>query len=225
MIACLDICSCIIVIRDAITSIPLLYVLLVIFLFFVADYYWNKCVKISLCFTKSNINEFLQKNMQSFQRKYWPTFYLFSGSLQTLYFAIRHKLEKNDWGVKYERQLVKLKDGGQLSLDWPIPPEKFTVKNSTPIVAILSGLAGGRDDSYVAKLIEESFSRGCQPLLLNERGLSQTPTTTPKLYSGDVPEDVHEAMLAIKTKFPTNPIYGVGLSLGANILTNVTFII
>jgi predicted alpha/beta-fold hydrolase len=144
--------------------------------------------------------------------------------LQTIFYEILRKLAKKDCGIIYEREFVELQDGGQLSLDWPVLPKEFKVTDSTPILAILSGMTGGRKDIYVATLIHDSFKRNCRPVLLNQRGLSNTPITTPKLYCGETTEDVHTALLAIKGKYPKNSLYAVGLSLGANIITNVRYI-
>jgi len=44
---------------------------------------------------------------------------------------------------------------------------------------------------------------------------------TPKYYCGASTDDAHLAFLAIKKKYPNNPLYAIGMSLGANILVNV----
>jgi len=186
-------------------------------------YYFFRCAKLTLYYQKTELNEFVCTHCPSFKRSYRPSFYLFTGMLQTIFYEILRKLAKRDCGITYDREFVKLQDGGQLSLDWPVLPKDFKVTDSTPILAILSGMTGGRKDIYVATLIHDSFKRNCRPILLNQRGLSNTPITTAKLYCGETTDDVHIALLAIKRKHPNNPLYAVGLSLGANIITNVRY--
>lgn len=197
------------------------YIIAAVLIAFVLYYYFFKRNKLKLYCQSTERNDFICQNVAAFQRVYRPTFYLFAGVLQTVILELFKVLAKKDCGITYERELVKLEDGGQLSLDWPETPPSFELKKNTPLLVILSGMTGGRKDVYVAKLIKDAFVRNCRPILLNQRGLSHTPLTSPKLYCGDMTDDVHRAMLAIKAKYPENPLYAVGLSLGANIITNV----
>ncbi len=43
------------------------------------------------------------------------------------------------------------------------------------------------------------------------------------MYCADAVEDTHAALVAVKRKFPKNPIYAIGFSMGANIITNVSY--
>eukprot|EP00826_Nyctotherus_ovalis_P037782 TRINITY_DN3476_c0_g1_i11.p1 TRINITY_DN3476_c0_g1~~TRINITY_DN3476_c0_g1_i11.p1 ORF type:complete len:258 (-),score=37.50 TRINITY_DN3476_c0_g1_i11:634-1407(-) len=221
MSLCSSICPYLQPIYAFIFSIPLWHFLCGLLAIYTLYYYFCKRAKLALQYQSTELNEFVCKNSPSFQRTYRPTFFLFTGLLQTAFYEVLRKVARKDCGITYDRELVKLADGGQLSLDWPILPKNFSMDDGTPILAILSGMTGGRKDVYVATLISDCFARNCRPVLLNQRGLSNTPITTAKLYCGETTDDVHTALLAVKKKHPANPIYAVGLSLGANIITNV----
>lgn len=221
MSSCSSICWYLQKAVDTLFSIRPLYLAVALLVAFAAYYYFFKSFKLTLYYQRTERNDYLYKNVSCFHRIYRPTFYLFTGMLQTVILEVFKVTAKKDCGVTYERELVKLDDGGQLSVDWPAPPANFEITSATPLLVVLSGMTGGRKDVYVAKLIRDAFARNCRPILLNQRGLSNTPLTTPKLYSGDMTDDIHRALQAVKRRHPFNPLYAVGFSLGANILANV----
>lgn len=111
-----------------------------------------------------------------------PTPFLLSGNLQTIYYA----LTRNDFEdtFPFERILVKLKDGGQTSIDWICSPETdnvFTAKS--PILVLLPGLTGDRCCEYLRVLIGEACTRKIKCAVINHRGCGHTPLITRKLKS------------------------------------------
>ena len=220
---CGALCYYLQMIFNFILSIPSYYIFFGIIIIFLGNYYFYKCSKLALHYNRNSLNEFILKNTPTLSKVYKPTIYLFLGLLQTLCCEITGKLAPINCGVVYEREIVKLKDGGQLSLDWPEMPKSFVFNDDTPIIVILSGMTGGRKDTYVASLSDKALKNKCRPVLMNERGLSKTLLTTPKLYCADMTEDVSTVLETIRKKYPNNRMYGVGFSLGANILTNVFF--
>ena len=104
-----------------------------------------------------------------------------NGHLQTLYYELRHwKLTLDDL-YPCERTLVKLEDGGQISVDWVCCPKvdkDFNVK--TPVVVIFPGLTGDRHCGYVKTIIKEACSRKYKCVVMNHRGCSHTPLTSRK---------------------------------------------
>jgi predicted alpha/beta-fold hydrolase len=135
-----------------------------------------KSARVKLYYKHNALNDYIVKNTAEFRKVYSSTPYLVNGNLQTMFFEFKRRMIHCPFTIKYERQLVKLNDGGQLAIDWPIFPEidkKLT--NSSPVIAILSAMAGGRNDSYVNTLIEEAAKRGYKSALINHRGCSKTP--------------------------------------------------
>eukprot|EP00826_Nyctotherus_ovalis_P022191 TRINITY_DN1727_c0_g1_i16.p1 TRINITY_DN1727_c0_g1~~TRINITY_DN1727_c0_g1_i16.p1 ORF type:complete len:269 (-),score=76.14 TRINITY_DN1727_c0_g1_i16:48-854(-) len=117
--------------------------------------------------------------------------------------------------------MVQLEDRGQISVDWIECPNVEKVFNEkTPIVVFLPGLTGDRHCGYSKALIREIARRKFKPVILNHRGCARTPLTTPKFYSADTIGDARAGFGHIHRTHPQNPVYAIGVSLGATILGN-----
>lgn len=128
------------------------------------------------------------------------------------------------------RDLVKLEDGGQISIDWFECPETEKIFNKkTPIVVFLPGLTGDRYCGYAKAIIKATTLKRFKPVVLNHRGCGGTPLITrkhlfnflAKFYSADTIEDARTGFNHIHKKYPENPVYAIGISLGGTILGNV----
>ena len=147
-----------------------------LFILWYLYYRFYKSAQIKLYYKHNALNDYIVNNTAEFRKVYSSTPYLLNGNLQTMFFELKRKMIYCPFTIKYERQLVRLNDGGQLAIDWPILPEvdkKFTT--SSPLIAIFSAMAGGRNDSYVNTLIEKTAKCGYKSALVNHRGCSKTP--------------------------------------------------
>jgi len=153
------------------------FTILITAIFLLAIYYrLCKCAPLSLSYTKTPLNDFIVENVPEFTKTYYPTPYLMGGNLQTIFYSIRRKMINSRFGISYDREIIRLADGGQMALDYPIFEEidkNFTSK--TPIIAIMAGLTGGRHDIYVASTMKDGAKKGFKTVLVNQRGLSNTP--------------------------------------------------
>ncbi|CDS06696.1 hypothetical protein LRAMOSA09223 [Lichtheimia ramosa] len=150
---------------------------------------------------------------------YSPTPYLFNGHLQTGYAAYYNGAgTKND--VCYEREMLSMPDGGQVSIDWA-PPLAEKPLDNTPTLVLLHGLTGGSHESYIRGLLEvitrPPFNyRG---VVFNARGCANTELTTPQLFNGAYTDDLRHVLKHIQKVLPEGtPLMGIGYSLGSNIL-------
>ncbi|KAI8096462.1 Alpha/Beta hydrolase protein [Halteromyces radiatus] len=161
---------------------------------------------------------YLLSNCPSLDDTYSPTPYLFNGHLQTGYAAI---FKRKSPHVIYERELLTLDDGGQLSLDWTVSQDRSFENTTTPILVVLHGLTGGSHESYIHGVLEKVL-QGPQPyraVVMNARGCGLTEITTPQTYSAGYTQDIRAALLHIQQKLPVGtPMVGIGFSLGSNIL-------
>ncbi|KAI9098251.1 Alpha/Beta hydrolase protein [Phlyctochytrium arcticum] len=149
------------------------------------------------------------------QNIYSPTFYLWNGHLQTIYAALFGDYAKP--AVTFDRELLFMPDGGNIALDWnPGPP---TENDPTPIVIVLHGLTGGSHERYVQDIIAEVTKMGYRSVVTNFRGCADSTVTSQQLYSGAYTGDLKFAIDYIHSKCPEAPLFGVGFSLGANVLT------
>lgn len=155
------------------------HIILALFLACIAIWYiyyrFVKSARLTLSYDHNPVNDFIVANLPSLTKIYTPTPYLLHGDLQTAFFELKRKLVYCPFTIKYERQLVKLKDGGQLAVDWPIFPEIDQKTTHDFIIVIICAMTGGRNDVYVNSIIEDTAKKGYKSVLVNHRGGSKTP--------------------------------------------------
>ncbi|KAI0006014.1 AB-hydrolase YheT [Russula compacta] len=147
------------------------------------------------------------------------------GHLQTMY-AIIGDFSSLDQ-VVYERRLLQTKDGGTLGVDFTPPASDRVLPDETPIIVVLHGLTGalGSHESYVRAILSPAVrpidrgGLGYRGVVVNFRGCSGVPLTSPQLYSSCHTDDLRQALLYISHHYPRAPLLGLGFSLGANVLT------
>ncbi|KAM0713922.1 hypothetical protein Q7P37_010884 [Cladosporium fusiforme] len=101
-----------------------------------------------------------------------------------------------------------------------------------PLLICLHGLSGGSYETYLrhvlAPLVEESelgkkaggISGGeWEALVVNSRGCAGSKITNSMLYNARATWDVRQTVKWAREKWPRRKMFGVGFSLGANILT------
>ncbi|KAH8176953.1 alpha/beta hydrolase fold domain-containing protein [Sarocladium implicatum] len=90
-----------------------------------------------------------------------------------------------------------------------------------PMLIILHGLSGGSHEIYlrhaIAPLVDSDKWEIC---VVNSRGCAQSKITTGVLYNARATWDVRQFVKWARRTFPNRPLFGLGFSLGANILTN-----
>ncbi|ETK79632.1 hypothetical protein F441_14775 [Phytophthora nicotianae CJ01A1] len=166
--------------------------------------------------------------------KYYPPWRLFNGHLQTVRFAY----DERGPNINYKRQLMKLPDGGVVSLDWALlhdqnVPNQVTDLNSSGssswlpdveptrrTVILLPGLTGGSPENYIRSTIARLHELGWQCVVLNARGCANTPVTTAQLFCSAYTGDLRYVLqqLSEKYHFTQEAFVGVGFSMGSNVL-------
>lgn len=100
--------------------------------------------------------------------------------------------------------------------EWDLIPSH----DATPMLIALHGLTGGSHEVYLRETIPPLISRGWSVCVINGRGCALSKITTPQLFNSRATWDVRQLILTLTSLFPNRPLYAVGFSLGANILTN-----
>jgi abhydrolase domain-containing protein 1/3 len=96
-----------------------------------------------------------------------------------MYYAILRDTLAEEDNYPFQREIVKLSDGGQTSIDWVSCPKVDRVFNvKTPILVLLPGLTGDRYAEYVKIIIDEACKRKIKCVVLNHRGCGHTPLTS-----------------------------------------------
>jgi len=65
---------------------------------------------------------------------------------------------------------------------------------------------------------------GWEACVVNSRGCAMSSVTTDVLYNARATWDVRQTVKWLRMTFPNRPLFGVGYSLGANIMVNVRIV-
>lgn len=106
--------------------------------------------------------------------------------------------------------------------------------DSKPLLICLHGLSGGSYETYlrhvIAPLVAPSIAGAkagglsggeWEVLVVNSRGCAGSKITNSMLYNARATWDVRQTVKWAREKWPRRKMFGVGFSLGANILTTV----
>ncbi|XP_066990094.1 phospholipase ABHD3-like [Macrobrachium rosenbergii] len=158
--------------------------------------------------------DFLESHLSILEEKYWPTPWCYESRCQTILASLfRFRLPD----LKYRREVLQLKDGGQACLDWL---DGDGTNENSPIVLILPGLTGCSQSEYVKGLILSIQGIGVRCVVLNNRGTGGMPLTTTRTYCAANSDDLEAAITHLNTTNPKIPIMAIGISLGGLIIGN-----
>ena len=167
---------------------------------------------------------------------------LFNGHVQTCWTAA----SKGAPAVHYKRQIFEAEHSGYSGSyavdfvtteqtdeeDGSLPPRttyysadelaRLGSDDARPMLVILHGLSGGSHEVYlrhgIAALLDSGAWEAC---VINSRGCAKSKITTGILYNARATWDTRQTVRWLRTTFPNRPLFGLGFSLGACILTNV----
>ena len=166
--------------------------------------------------------------------------FLFNGHMQTIWSVLKSKSSP----IYYKRWLFEQKDPaypGTFAVDFVVKPyePKDTIlprttnytqdefrsirsDDSKPMLVCLHGLSGGSYELYLRAVLAPLVTEegGWEACVVNSRGCAKSKITTPILFNARSTWDLRQTVKWLRETFPNRPLYGVGFSLGANILTN-----
>ncbi|KAE8446149.1 hypothetical protein EG329_012522 [Mollisiaceae sp. DMI_Dod_QoI] len=168
---------------------------------------------------------------------------LFNGHIQTMWTAI-----KDDGPpLYYKRKIFENENpafAGSFAVDFTAPPfpekddtlpirtsyfsdEEFNAIGSTdsrPMLIALHGLSGGSYEIYLkhvlAPLVGAEGEKQWEACVINSRGCAMHKVTSSVLFNARATWDIRQMIVWLRKTFPNRPLFGIGFSLGANILTN-----
>ncbi|KAF2652829.1 AB-hydrolase YheT, partial [Lophiostoma macrostomum CBS 122681] len=168
---------------------------------------------------------------------------LFNGHLQTMYTAVKEAGPP----VYYKRHTFSSTHTvypGQFVVDFVIPasvgqslkpdpelPGRTTFyspaeiegmgsDDAAPMLICLHGLSGGSHEIYLRHVVAPMAALGWECCVVTARGCAMSKVTTPHLFNARSTWDVRQTVQWLRATFPKRPLYAVGFSMGANILTN-----
>ena len=168
--------------------------------------------------------------------------FIFNGHLQTMWTAIKIQ----DVPVYYKRKIFENEDPtytGTFAVDFVVRPyegedsslpprttyfteqefENIASSDSKPMLVTLHGLSGGSHEVYLRHVLAPLVNEmgGWEACVVNSRGCAKSKITSSVLYNARATWDTRQTVRWLRKQFPNRPLFGIGFSLGANILTNV----
>lgn len=166
---------------------------------------------------------------------------LFNGHLQTMWTAVNTEGPK----IHYRRKIFDANHktyNGTFAVDFAVEPHDdadetlpprtayYTEKefaniasdDSRPMLIVLHGLSGGSHEVYLRHAVEPLLTDGenWAVCVVNSRGCANSEITSGVLFNARATWDVRQIVNWARDTFPNRPLFGVGFSLGACILTN-----
>lgn len=175
---------------------------------------------------------------------------LFNGHLQTMWTAVG----KAAPAVHYRRQVLASDHAsfaGTFAVDFAVPGDNhhsdeprlpprtslfrdgefaaLRADDDRPMLVVLHGLSGGSYEVYlrhaIAPLVQGEGEGGWECCVVNGRGCAESEVTSGVLFNARATWDVRQVVRMLRERFPNRPLFGLGFSLGANILTNVRILL
>lgn len=164
--------------------------------------------------------------------------FLFNGHLQTAW----NLFSRRPATISYRRHTFEQEDArypGTFAVDFVvddpepqhrdfIPEESHCLPSDDciPLLIIIHGLAGGSFEPYILDLLSSlrrktsgNSLRNWKACVLISRGCSGHKPTSKLFYSPASTYDLGQFIIWLSRTFPNRPLYAIGFSLGANILT------
>lgn len=128
-------------------------------------------------YVENDANRKCLNAIPSLKGDFTPTPWISHGLWQSYYGSStgRLKEEGNVHLVLYERELVRLEDGGTISIDWAV--DTHHLPPAAPILIMAHGVTGGSDSPYIKHTVEISAAHGYRVAVLQQRGINNTPLT------------------------------------------------
>ncbi len=143
------------------------------------------------------------------QSEFDPPFLLRNNHVQTLFPTLFRRIDNHPF---YKERFV-LSDGDFLEPFWYEKP-----KDGEKIAVLFHGLGGSYRSPYILGLMQKLRQNGINSVVMHYRGSSGVENDTPLSYHSGKTDDAKEFLTSVSKRFSKSEFYGVGFSLGANML-------
>ena len=165
--------------------------------------------------------------------------FLLNGHLQTIWTTV----SRDDIAVYYKRHVFQAEDTsfpGTFAVDFAVssyegkdaslPPrttfytpaelDDLRSDDCRPLLVTLHGLSGGSHELYLRHVLKPLIDNGWEACVVNSRGCAESKITSGIMYNARATWDVRQTVQWLQSRYPKRPLFGLGFSLGANILVN-----
>jgi hypothetical protein len=149
--------------------------------------------------------------MSNYPPPFKPSWGLRNRHVQTLYSTFFRKQTPPE----VEIESFELDDGDFLECFWHKKPKKEEKK---PIVILFHGLEGSYESPYIQGIMHALAKEGFASVLMHFRGCSGTINRLARSYHSGDTADAKAWINHVKQTYPDVPLFGVGYSLGGNML-------
>lgn len=120
--------------------------------------------------------------------------------------------------MPYVREQIRSDDNAMLNLDWLVHPNS---PPDAPVLVVLPGITGHSRSGYLVNLVHEMYKLHWKVCVIVYPGTDMSDVQTARFIRAHVPTDLDLTLKYIrKQKYPQSPMYAVGYSMGAALLTN-----
>jgi len=137
-----------------------------------------------------------------------PSFFLKNKHIQTVYASFFRKFPKHSFYIEN----FTLSDGDFIECYWYKKP------SNKPIVMLFHGLAGSYKSPHIQGTMQELDKNGFDSVVVHFRSCSGLMNKKVQTYHSGKTDDALEYIQSLKERFPNIKLFGVGFSLGANML-------
>jgi hypothetical protein len=139
------------------------------------------------------------------------TYTLKNRHIQTLYAPLFRKQKKK---LLFEIERFELKDKDFIECYW----HNQAPKDGVPIVILFHGLAGSFKSPYILGVMKALEKKGFASVVMHFRGCSGKENLLPYSYHSGETSDAKAWINYLNVKYKKSPLYGVGYSIGGNML-------
>lgn len=94
-------------------------------------------------------------------------------------------------------------------------------RRDAPVIAIIHGLEGSSESSYMLGIAEKAFAAGFHVIRLNQRNCGGTEKLTPTLYNSGMSGDYRSVLEDLANRDGFQQIFFAGYSMGGNLVTKM----
>ena len=176
--------------------------------------YYNNLIKTyNLEYYNNFENIKIASSIEELLNEHWhPN--LFQSANPLLQFTYLGKVYRKTINVDYDREYVKLPDGGQISLDF----SKKNDKSKKKMVVLIHGQTGGSDATYMKHMVRACEKNDMNAVVFQFRGINKTPLLNPKHSHPSAVSELQVGLDKISEVYPDQEQYTIGFSLGGNYL-------
>jgi predicted alpha/beta-fold hydrolase len=182
-----------------------------------------------LYYHPSEFNRAVVSGAPALTRPFMPTPWMRSAHTQTILGTLLRFRPR----IIYEREVMLLRDGGAIALDWDSgvndakrvqfrtgkehPTPENPCLSTQPILVHFPGLTGGSNSKYLCQMVEMTRELGFRSVVFNFRGI-MISMRTPMPSTGVNIDDLIHTFEHLHACYPNAPKLAVSFSMGANML-------